>query len=69
METYSTLPEETGGASYQREQTRSGARSPTKGNININVQPHGSQLWDVLWQDTGSIPTWNIEEWGEIMLA
>ena len=66
METYPTLPEESGGGNYQADQlgSRSGARSPTNGNVHDNIQFDDAQLWDVLWHDTGSIPAWNIEEWG-----
>jgi hypothetical protein len=66
METYPTLSEEVGGGNYQRDQlgSRSGARSPANSNPHDNMQLDDGQLWDVLWHDTGSIPTWNIEEWG-----
>jgi hypothetical protein len=67
MQTDSALPEESGGDSYQADllgTIRSGARSPVNGIAHDSSQFDDAQLWDVLWHDTGSVPTWNIEEWG-----
>jgi hypothetical protein len=67
MQTDSAPLEEGGAGNYQTDQTasiRSGARSPANGIIHDSSQFDDAQLWDVLWHDTGSVPTWNIEEWG-----
>lgn len=61
------LPEESRGYIEQPDHVgnfRSGARSPANGIAHDSSQFDDAQLWDVLWHDTGSVPTWNIEEWG-----
>ncbi|RFU33077.1 hypothetical protein B7463_g3284, partial [Scytalidium lignicola] len=68
METYQNLPSESRGDAYVAGQPgfRSGPRSPANENVhgNGNAEFDDTQLRDMLWHDSGSIPTWNIEEWG-----
>jgi hypothetical protein len=71
MQTYQNLPSERGGEVYTADQPgfrRSGLRSPGNANANVygsgNVEFDDAQLWDMLWNESGSMPTWNIEEWG-----
>lgn len=67
METDPALPEVNEAGIYLPDQigpSPSGTRSPADGHIHNNAQFDDAQLWDVLWQDTASIPTWNVEEWG-----
>jgi len=69
METYQNLPSESGDEMYAPDRPgfrRSGPRSPANGNMqcNGNLEFDDAQLRDMLWNESGSIPTWNIEEWG-----
>jgi hypothetical protein len=68
MKTDQNRPSESGGEVYTAGQPdfRSGLRSPANGDVhgNSNVEFDDTQLRDMLWHDSGSIPTWNIEEWG-----
>lgn len=45
---------------------RSVTRSPMNGDMHgtSTLEFDDTQLRDMLWHDSGSIPTWNIEEWG-----
>lgn len=66
METDHPVQDEGGGWNSQADQLASirSSRSPVNGIIPDSSQFDNAQLWDVLWHDTGSVPTWNIEEWG-----
>lgn len=68
METYQNVRSESGGEAYPTGQPsfRSGLRTPANGNVhgNGNIDIDATQLRDMLWHDSGTIPTWNIEEWG-----
>lgn len=67
METDPLVREESGGRNYQTDQLgsiRTGGQSPVSESVPDTSQFDDAQLWDVLWHDTGSVATWNIEEWG-----
>lgn len=67
METDPALPQANEDGIYLTGQigsATSGTRSPVNGHVHNNAQFDDAQLWDVLWQDNTSLPTWNVEEWG-----
>lgn len=67
MDTDPAITEESGIGNYATdlmESIQSGNRSPISGNAQSSNQFDDAQLWDVLWHDAASIPSWNVEEWG-----